>query len=143
MVQNGVYINSERKEDCDIPQQVDDDSSHSDLPSQHHFHIEPVDSSEDELCNNNSSKNESINNRDNLFSSYDRRRRLVKRLKVCVNKIGNIQQQGAILADVLNSPDMEPILKAGNIVSPEMARCNQSVVKQLWSNFTGHLLRVL
>ena len=84
------------------------------------------------LSHNDSVTSDNPSNKNNLFSSYDRRRRLVKKLKDCIKKIGNVNQQGTILSDVLNSPDMADVLKAGNIVPPKQSIANQRVVNQLW-----------
>ena len=122
---------SRGKDDCDYTRYVDIEHSDSSNDSCQNESNKYLDSSDDELINKESNDT-STRIRNNLFSFYDRRRRLVKKLKVFVNKLGNVNQQGAILADVLNSPDMAPVLKTGNILSAKTAIGNHSVVKQLW-----------
>ena len=78
-----------------------------------------------------SHNNDTIPNNENLFTSYYARRRLVRKLKICLEKLGNVEQQGVILCDLLNSTDMEPVLAAGGITPPKEHAAKNLVVDQV------------
>ena len=65
------------------------------------------------------------------FTSYSARYRRARQLKCFLQSLGSVNQQGIILKDLLNAPDMKPVLLAGDIMSPRDVSARNLVVDQL------------
>ena len=82
-------------------------------------------------CESDGSSNDPSTNKENQFSSYSTRRRIIRKLKDSIKKIGSIYQQASILSELFNEADMQPVLRAGNILSPKEVLGNKLIVEQL------------
>ena len=77
------------------------------------------------------SSNDLSPNKENQFFSYSTRRRIIRKLKDSIKKVGGIYHQASILSEFLNETDMQPVLRAGNILSPKEVLANKHIVDQL------------
>ena len=77
------------------------------------------------------SSNDPSPNKENQFSSYSTRRRIIRNLKDSIKKIGSVYQQASILSELFNENDMQPVLLAANILPPKEVVANKHIVDQL------------
>ena len=67
-------------------------------------------------------------------SAYNRKRRLIKKLKDCIESLGCIQKQAAIVEQTLNLPDMQKLKQMAHLVDEKEHSVMSNVTKNVFKS---------